>query len=100
MASIPNMDDRIVSVSSAGLIWEAHRARQPPTSLRLRRQRWARLRGLSRRQAEGCVKEFVDSPGLRSCPFAGKRAPEMAAGKLLDVFDRLVAQSMGDAEAR
>ena len=60
----------------------------------------ARLHGLSRRQAEGCVNEFVDSPGLRPCPFAGKRAPEMAASKLLDVFERLRAQSMGDTEAR
>ena len=58
------------------------------------------LRGLSRRQAESYMNEFIDSPGLRSCPFAGKRAPEMAAGKLLDVFDRLMAQSMGDTEAR
>ena len=53
------------------------------------------LHGLSRRQAEGYMKEFIDSPGLRSCPFAGKRAPEMAAGKLLDVFDGLVAQYNG-----
>ncbi len=47
------------------------------------------LRSSSRRQRERYMTAFINLPGYTTCPLAGKRAPELAAGRLQDVFESM-----------
>ncbi len=47
------------------------------------------LRRMTRRKRERFMRTFTNLPGHIVCPFAGKRAPELAAGKLTDVFQSI-----------
>ena len=54
------------------------------------------LHGMSRRTARTYMEKFIALPSYNTCPFAGRRAPELASGQLSVVFETLAATGFND----